>query len=143
MAANVVPFSHLSKLAYSGGLNWTADTINAALVTSAYTINLANTIWANVSPNELAAGGGYVAGGVALTGKTIDNDKASAATIAFPTLTNKQFRYVVLYKAGSGGGLTNPLIGIMDYGDTHAVNGVAFEVRTTSAGILAFSTSTG
>ena len=51
-------------------------------------------------------------------------------------LTNKQFRYVVLYKLGTGASLTNPLLGFLDYGDALTVNGSTFTVRIPSSGVL-------
>lgn len=143
MAANFVPYSHFGALLAKAGLHWQTDTVNAALVTSAYALNLAHTAWANVSANELAAGGGYAAGGIALANKAVTNAMLDADDPVFPALTNKQFRYVVLYKLGTGGDLTNPLLGCLDYGDTLTVNGTTFTVRIPSAGVLTIAVNAG
>jgi len=97
-----------------------------ALVTSAYTPDASatgNTIWGNASANEIAAGNGYTAGGVALatlaataiTGGfklSSANPSWTAAGGSIPA-----WRYGVLYIPATVWGLVNPLIGYF-LGDT-------------------------
>lgn len=134
MAATYIQYSHATKLAWSAAFDYLNDTIKVALVTSSHTKSLAHTIWADVSANEVAAGDGYTTGGATLASKTLTNTKMSAANPAWTGLT-KVFRYVVFYKVGSGGGLTNPLLGIIDYGDDITVSGVTFTVTIPTEGL--------
>lgn len=95
-------------------------TVKLALVTSSYTPNSSETghgVWADVSANEIASGGGYTTGG-----ETIASDVATAITGGFMydsadvvwTASGggiAAHRYYVMYVSGSLWGLTNPLIG--------------------------------
>ena len=134
MSGRYVPYTQATQLVWSAGLNYLSDTVNVALVTASYTLNLAHTVWADVSANEVTNGDGYTTGGVALASKTLTAIKVSAANPVWNPL-DKQFRYAVFYKLGTGMSLTNPLLGIIDYGDTITVNNVAFTVVIPSTGI--------
>lgn len=95
-------------------------TVKLALVTSAYTPNIASNghgVWADVSANEIAAGFGYTAGGVTLAtdvstaisgGFKYSSDPAvwTAAGGSIPV-----HRYYVMYVVGTLWGLTDPLVG--------------------------------
>jgi hypothetical protein len=95
--------------------------LRMSLVTSAYTPNvLANghSLWSEVSANEIAAGNGYTAGGVALTGVSAINPGNTGWKLntgdAVWTPTGAgipAWRYNVLYYLGTLWGLTNPVIG--------------------------------
>lgn len=110
MATTFTKYTHLPKLLSTGGIDIDTDTIKCALVTSSYTPSAAHDEWADVSANEVATGDGYTTGGVTLTGVTVTNTAIDCDDPAWTALT-KTFRYAVFYKSGSGGGLTNPLIG--------------------------------
>ena len=95
--------------------------LRMALVTSSYTPNVTatgNSLWSDVSSNEIANGQGYTTGGVALTGSvsaTAGNNGAlltsgNAAWTASGTGI-PAFRYAVMYYLGTLWGMTNPLIG--------------------------------
>lgn len=119
MATTFTKYTHLPKLLSTGAIDIDTDTIKCALVTSAYTPSAAHTQWADVSANEVATGDGYTTGGVTLTGVTVTNTAIDCADPSWAGLT-KTFRYAVFYKSGSGGGLTNPLIGWSLLDDTPA-----------------------
>lgn len=107
-----------------------AGTVNLALVTSSWTPDVTtsgNSVWANVSANEIASGGGYTTGGIALSSKV-----ATAVTggwkfsSASPVWTASGggipvWRYGVFYYVGTLWSLTNPLIGYF-LGDTTPAN---------------------
>lgn len=94
--------------------------VKLALVTSAYTPNAANNghgLWADVSGNEIAAGNGYSAGGVALASMTTSlvtnghnfdsaNPTWNAVGGAIPA-----WRYGVMYVDATLWGKVKPLIG--------------------------------
>lgn len=95
-------------------------TLKMAAVASGYTPNSGtggHSVWADVSPSEIAAGNGYAAGGATLSGvaKTAvtggwkvssDNVVWTATGGAIPAA-----RRFVLYVNGTLWGVTNPLIG--------------------------------
>ena len=91
-----------------------------ALVSSTYTPNATNTgnaNWAAVSANEIAAGNGYTAGGVALSAvavSTVTNGFKLASGNPSWTATGGNipaWRYAVMYYVGTISGIVNPLIG--------------------------------
>lgn len=95
-------------------------TIKFALVTSAAAIDASvtgNSLWADISANEIAAGNGYTAGGA-----TVGSPAATAITGGYKFSTaNPSWtasggaipanRYWVMYVSGTLWGKTNPLIG--------------------------------
>lgn len=126
MAVTSKWYSNGLKAVASGSVNWTADTIKVALLDSGYAPNQdADTVWADVSAHEVAAGNGYTAGGATLAGKSINLDAATnvvslrgSASVWTPgvgeTLTG---HYLVVYKS------TGALLGYIDLGaDVSATN---------------------
>jgi len=109
MAASITAYDGLWKLLLTGGIDLDTDTIKVALVTSGYTPSTAHDEWADVSANEVSNGSGYTTGGKTLTTPTATNSTVDYDDVTWTSLT-KTFRYAVIYKSGSGGGLTNPLI---------------------------------
>lgn len=115
----------------------TGATIRLALVTSSYTPNTTqtgHTVWADASANEIAASGGYSAGGIALATPAV-----TAVTGGFKFSTDNgsvtasgggiaAWRYGVIYVLGSLWSLTNPLIAIFT-GDSAPA-----DIPLTSAG---------
>lgn len=138
MSGRYVPYTHATQLAWSGGLDYLNDTIKVALLADTYTLSLSHDEWADVSAYEVTSGGGYTTGGLTLSSKTLTTLKVSAANPVWDPL-DKQFRYAVFYKLGTGMSLTNPLLGIVDYGDTITVNNVAFTIVIPSTGIAAIT----
>lgn len=109
MATTITAYDHLWKLLATGGIDLDTDTLKVALVTSSYTPNTAHDEWSDVSANEVATGSGYTTGGVTLASPVVTNSNIDYNDVVWTSLT-KTFRYAVIYKSGSGGGLTNPLI---------------------------------
>jgi hypothetical protein len=138
MSARYVPFAHATKLVWSGGVDYLDDTIKVALVASTYTLSLAHTVWADISTHEVSSGGGYTTGGATLTGKTLTNVGAFSSDVEWDPL-DKQFRYAIFYKLGTGDGMNNPLLGVLDYGDVVTVNNVKFTAIIPSSGIAVFN----
>lgn len=107
-------------------LDLSTATIKMALITSVQTMNtteVGNSIFADVSANDLATAFGYTAGGVALATPTI-----TAVTNGFKFSTGNAtwtaaggsipaHRYYVMYVVGTLWGRVNPLIGFF-VGDT-------------------------
>jgi hypothetical protein len=132
-----------------GVINLATDTIRLALVASTYTPDLdVDTVWADVSANEVADGDGYTTGGTALTGQTLTRadwlTTFDANDVTFTALT-KTFRYGVLYvdatKTFGGVDIVKPLFAYVLFDDTPAdvvVAGVDYVVNWSSLGIAQF-----
>lgn len=95
-------------------------TVKVALVTSAWTPDTSvtgNSVWADMSANEIAAGNGYTAGGAALASMVATaisgGYKLSSASPSWTASGGNipAFRYAVLYIVGTLWGMTNPVIG--------------------------------
>jgi len=141
MASTLIPYTQTSLLAWSAGFDWLNDDFYAALVTSSYTPSLAHDEWADASTYEVSSGSGYTTGGQILGTKVLTSTKISCANPQWAALT-KTFRYVVFYKSGTVGALTNPLFGYLDYGDTVTVSGVTFTVVIPSSGLFVLTQNT-
>ena len=118
-AGNFTPYYSAKTDILSGVHNLSSETIVAVLLGAGYTPSTAHSTWADVSAQELATGGGYTQGGVALTGESVSLSGAVASWIATgqpswssATITAK---YCVLVKR-VGGALasTDRLIGYVD-----------------------------
>ncbi len=147
MPTTIESYSHLSELIANGLFDLDGITIKLALVSSAYTPDVANhTQWGDVSANEIS-GTGYTTGGATIqntvltrTGKTATLDGDDVLWSAL----NATFRFGVAYAQGTFGSLTDPLLFYILFDDTPAditVNGVDFRVVWSSSGILTVSTS--
>ena len=111
--------------------------IRMALVSSAAspdTTATGNTIWANLSANEIAGGTGYTSGGYSLTGSNaVSGTTGYYFTSGNPSWTASgagiaAWRYGVLYYTGALWGVTDPLIAYF-VGD-----GTPADVPLTAAG---------
>jgi hypothetical protein len=121
-------------------IDWVNDVIKATLHTSAYVPNQdAHTVYTDLS-NELITGGGYTAGGVALSGKTLTyNAPAHEARMdaVDPQWPGATFtvRFMVLRKdTGTPG--TSPLILYVDFGADVSSAGGTFTAQLDATGIL-------
>lgn len=97
-----------------------AANFKLALVGSAWTpdnSDTGNEVWGDASANEIAAGNGYTAGGIALTGVTLTQ---TGGTVKFTssaaqwTATGSgipAWRRGVIYYSGTLNGKVNPLVG--------------------------------
>lgn len=94
--------------------------VKLALVSSAYTpdaTQTGNSLWAEVSANEIANGNGYVTGGMTLTALAATGItggyKFSSANAVWTAAGGSipAWRYAVMYVLGTLWGMTNPLVG--------------------------------
>ena len=86
MAVSGNLFGNVLDQAFSGGINWASDSIKMALLTSSATPNLATWIHYSDLTNEVASGGGYTTGGVALGTKTHTVTAANSWATAWASL---------------------------------------------------------
>jgi hypothetical protein len=112
-----------------GAVDFDTDTFKCLLTTSAFVPNKDTHDFRDDVTNEVAATGGYTAGGVGVTvGVTLDiaNDRIDVAlggfTIAAPTTITA--RYGVYYKSRGGLASADELIAVIDFGgDVISVGG--------------------
>jgi hypothetical protein len=89
MAVSINFYDHFLERLGDGGFDMDNDTFNIALMNSSHTFTAANTLWSQVSANEIANGNGYTTGGQALssvtwgqTGGTVTFDAADVSWTA-------------------------------------------------------------
>jgi len=118
---------------------WLANPMKVALMKPSYVPNRdTQKVFADIAAQELAAAGGYVAGGITLVGKTADYDAASDTTHLFATDVvwgpgvTFDTAFAVVYD-NSGG---KPLWGLIDFQGTKSVGNGVFQLDFDSLGLL-------
>lgn len=145
MASTFEVFNSFRQYIADGTIDLDATNVYLALVTSGYTKNLANTIWADVSANEVATGTGYTTDGKQITGASVVYSGTLAtydATDVVWTALTKTFRFAVLYVNATVNGIVKPLIGIVLFDSTPAdvtVSGVDFTLTWNASGIITWT----
>jgi hypothetical protein len=119
----------------------TTDTFKVMLTNTAPVAT--NSVYADISANELASGNGYTTGGAAVTGTGYTNatgtSSFSASATTFTSVTGNMgpFRYVVYYDSTD---TNKSLCGFYDYGSSITLNGAAGETFiVTPAGSVLFT----
>lgn len=126
--------------------DWVADTIKAALASSAYTPNQDTHDYFNDITNELANGSGYTSGGVALANKSLTYDTATNETrldaddVSWTSFTTADVRYVIIYK-DTGTASTSKLFGYVDLGSAQAITAGTLALTWDSTGVLKITAS--
>jgi hypothetical protein len=125
-----------------GTIDMDTDTLKVALFTSTAAFT-SGSITTYSTANEVAAGNGYAAGGVTVTGATVTYSGSTAkygagASTASWTASGGSIvaRYAVLYKSGTANGVTNPVIAFVLLDNTPA------NVTVTAGNVLAIATPT-
>jgi len=108
-----------------------SDTIMIALYTSSATLNA--TTDGYITSNEVANGGGYTTGGVALASKTVEENSTSGVfDSADPEWTSATFtaRGALIYNKTLGDASSNArgAIAILDFGGDFTVSGGTFKI---------------
>lgn len=142
MATTFTAFNNLSNLLGNSLLDLDSGTFKLALVLDTYTFDATDTQWSEISTKEASSGSGYTTGGETLTSLSYAQVsglqfKWDAADVTWTALT-KTFRFGVLYKSGTFGAYTDPVIGCILFDDTPAnvqVTGVDFSVVWHANGI--------
>ena len=131
-------YSNFKKAVGEGLLDLGADTLKCALLTSAHTPSASHVAYADVAGDEVA-GTGYTAGGQALADVTWALSGTSAVLDATDPAWSEATitaRYAVVYADKTAGGLTNPLLCLLDFGQDVGVTGGTFSVAFDAAGVL-------
>lgn len=127
----------------SGEVNFLSNTVKCLLLTSSYTPNQDTHRYRSDLTNELAATGGYTAGGVTLGSKTVAYDNASntltldSADPEWASLTASAVRYAVFY-VDTGTASTSPLLSYINFGADQAPASQTFRITLPATGILQF-----
>lgn len=121
-------------------VDWVTDTIKTLLTTSSYTPDQDTHDFKNDVTNEIS-GTNYVAGGVALSNKSVTYDSASNETrldADDASWSDASFtaRYAVTYSDTAGAASTDPVLGYVDFGGDEVVSSGTFEIRWDSTGVL-------
>src|SRR4051794_7870442 len=122
MAATIKCYGHAGAHLQAGDIAWVANTVKLALCTSAYTPDQGNHEFFSDITNEIAAGGGYSAGGFSLAGKSLVYDATTreerfdASDLSSAALTPASpFRYGIIYKSTGVAG-TSILLAYINFG---------------------------
>jgi hypothetical protein len=121
------------KELYQGIHNLTTDTLKIALYTANADLNAATTVYS--STNEVT-GGGYTAGGVALTGITINSENYTAyinfANVVFNAAVTA--RCALIYNVSQG----NKSIAVLDFGSDKTSSNftITMPANTASAALI-------
>jgi hypothetical protein len=129
-----------------GLVNLVSDTIQCALMTASHTFNAAagtNSIWSQVSGNEVASGNGYTTGGATLSGNSVtandtNNQGVFAASNVSWTSSSITARYAVLYDATQSNP-NKPLICCFDFGSALTSVSATFQIVWNASGIMLLS----
>lgn len=121
-------------------IDWNTDTVKCALLVDTYTPDQdTHDYFDDVVAHEVAAGGGYTAGGATLANCTVTYDAgtntlkidADDVTWAAATITA---HYAVVY-VDTGTDSTSPLIVCVDFGQNYSSGGLDFAIGWNVAGI--------
>ena len=141
MAATIKVYGHVGVHLRNGDIAWDTDTIKMSLHTSAYAVNQGNDEFFSAVTNEIAAGGGYTAGGFALSGlsRTYDattrEERFIASNFSVAALTPASaFRYGVIYKSTGVAG-TLILIAYINFGADQNPGGLPFAIQWAASGV--------
>lgn len=124
-------------------IDWDSDSLKVMLCTAAYTPDQDAHAYKSSVTGEVT-GTGYTAGGVALTGVTINYTgstntiKIDAGDVSWPGATFTA-RYAVVYDATPASDATRPLILYVDFGADITVSGGAFDVVWDANGLATFT----
>ena len=115
----------------SGGATYAVMLTNTAPVAS-------NHLYSDVSGTELATGGGYTAGGLAVTMSDSSSGGVESISTTNPVWTASgggvgPFRYIIVYNQSQTSPL-KPLVGYYDYGSALTLSGANGDTFTVNFG---------
>ena len=148
MAVSAKWYTNGPKHCVNGDVTWPTADIRVALCTSSYSPNQdTHDVFGDVSANELSAGNGYTAFGVALTSQTVAVDTGTNetrlqgdATTAWTSATFSA-RYAIVYAYNATAGLRY-LLGYVDFGVDESPVAGTFTITWASDGILKITAGT-
>ena len=124
-----------------GTIDMDNDTFKIILLDDGHTPDATDTVYANVSGDELATASGYTAGGATLASVTWTE---AAGTVTFdaanPAWTASTFtaRYAVIY---SDTAASDELVCLIDFTENKSVSGGTFTIQFNDSGIFTIAQS--
>lgn len=139
MAATTKFYGLFAKHLAAKEIDWVADTVKIAFVTSSYTPNQdTDEHYSDVSANEIAGSGGYSTGGATLANKAKSYDSATneerltADNLTVSALTpSAAFRYGVIYDVTA----SSVVIAWIDFGADQNPGGSDFTITWAATGV--------
>lgn len=110
------------------------DTIKVALLDGDHSFSAANSVWGDVSSNELANGNGYTTNGATLGSQAVTAGTTTKWDAADTTWTSATFSayHAVIYDSTN----TSSLICSIDFGGEQAVAAANFTIQWHADGII-------
>lgn len=130
-----------NALVKEADVDWETDTVRCALMAGTFAPNQdTQDYWSDISAEEIAAGNGYTAEGVALTGKSATYNAAGNivkldAADAVWANSSIQAAYAVIY-VDTGNPATSVLLGYVDFGGMYGSQNSDFTIVWDDDGIL-------
>jgi hypothetical protein len=112
-----------------------ADTIKVALLDTDHTFTATNTVWSDISSNDLTtAGTGYTAGGATLSGKAVTEGATTKWDAVDVQWTGSTFTayHAVVYDTT----VSNNLIASYDFGGAQTVTSGTFTIQWSTDGLI-------
>jgi hypothetical protein len=144
MAVTTKVYGEAAKHIANGDLDWAADTIKVALVTSAYVpAQGTDEFFSDANAHEIAGSGGYSTGGFTLSGAARSYDSATreerydADDVNPGALTpSAPFRYAIVYDASPGSAGTDFLLAYINFGADQDPAGLPFAIQWAATGVF-------
>jgi hypothetical protein len=129
--------THVFRAAFKGDVDIDVDTIKVMLLGSGYTFNKDHDFRDDLGANELAAGGGYTAGGATVTPTATHDTANDRVDVNLPgttwaASTIGPARYAAYYKARGGAASADELIAIVDFGSDKSSSGGDFVLTAST-----------
>ncbi len=139
MASGV--YNQFKELVMEGVHNLLTNTVKIALLNNSHTFSASSVGWSSVSANELAATGGYTAGGNTLASPTVivasDKGVFDAADSSWTTATFTAYHAVIYNDTPTSP--ADPLIASIDFGGAKTVSNGTFTIQFHANGILSIA----
>jgi len=141
MAVSINVYDQAKLDILNSNLNLATDTIKAILLTSSAAFTAANTVYSDISANELATANGYTAGGATMSGQSLTKSTGTSTFDANDvTWTASGGSIAAAFCALYSTTLSNRLILMVDLGGTNtATAGNQFVIQWNASGILTLS----
>lgn len=149
-AGNFTQYNSFLQNLAEGKIDLATDTFVVTLVTGTYSPNVAtDSTWASVSADEVATGGGYTQGGVALTSQsvTVSGNAVdwTAAAVSWSSFTATATYGVIVHRAGSTLASTDLLVAYVALDDVSGTptaltgQGGTLTITPSATGIIQFT----
>lgn len=138
MPATISFYDAFKEDLLNSNIDLDSDNIKCALLNNSATFTAADTVFTNVSGNEIAAGNGYVAGGQALANKVVNKSTGTSKWDADDVTWTASGGSITAYKAVLYDvTVSNRLIAFIDLGGVATANsGSPLSIQWNASGIL-------